>query len=54
MFYAWVLVIAMGQNFSMTVPGISSQQECERLFSAMYSAAWITPGHACFRYQVAK
>lgn len=52
MIYAWVLIIAMNQNWSVSVPGIASQAECERLADAVPVKGLM--GHGCYRYQMAK
>jgi hypothetical protein len=38
------LLIAIGGHGYYTVPGISSQQECERLFQTLYEARWALQG----------
>lgn len=57
---AWVLILAMGYNYSITISGIASQSECEALFvrmrkeTIMGTITITTPNHFCFSYQAAK
>ena len=50
--FAWVLIMGIQMNYSVAIPGIASQAECERLAQAIpiYGLA----GHGCYRYQMAK
>ncbi len=54
MIYAWVLVVFAFTNASMTVPGIASEQECQRLGAAMQAGRWLKTGFTCHRYQIAR
>jgi hypothetical protein len=52
----WLLIMTGGHGY-FTVPGISTQQECERLYRVLYEARWggVTPfgeGHRCVAYRV--
>jgi hypothetical protein len=50
----WLLITTGGHGY-YTVPGISTQQECERLFQTLYEAKWALQGpgetHRCVSYQ---
>ena len=50
--FAWVLVMAIGMNYSITVPGIVSQAECARLAGEI--PVYSITSYKCFRYQIAK
>jgi hypothetical protein len=50
--YAWVLIMGMAMNYSVAIPGIVSQAECERL--AKEIPIYGIGGHGCYRYQIAK
>jgi len=50
----WLLITTGGHGY-YTVPGISTPQECERLFQTLYEAKWALQGpgetHRCVGYQ---
>lgn len=49
---AWVLVIAISVTQTITVPGIASENECERLAQRFRTTVTLpVPGHKCFDYR---
>jgi hypothetical protein len=52
---AWVLIIALGSSWSVTVPGIASEADCRALaknITAEWSGLFSQREH-CFPYQAA-
>lgn len=49
---AWVLILALGSNQSIAVPGIASEAACQALIEKL-KAKWIlkAPTMQCFSYE---
>lgn len=52
--FAWVLVIGWGYNNAVTVSGIATQTECQRLGAELNAGYFLQPEFTCHRYQVLK
>ena len=50
--FAWVLLFNPGSNWSFTVSGIGSEQECHRLGDKLGDRGWLGhTGYECERYE---